>query len=82
MDELKKKRDQIDNIDQQIMTLLNDRFDISIEVGNIKKKNNILVLDGNREEVILNKTTNLSHSPQIKEVYKAIMQQSKSLQRK
>lgn len=82
MDELNNKRTEIDSIDQEVMGLLSRRFDLSIEIGNIKKQNNIQVLDGNREQVILEKISNYSHSPQIKEIYKTIMEQSKSLQRK
>ena len=82
MDELNNKRTEIDNIDQQLMLLLSKRFDLSIEIGDIKKQENIQVLDGNREQIILDKVSNFSHSPQIKEIYKTIMEQSKSLQRK
>jgi len=82
MDKLLETRNQIDDIDNQLMELLDKRYDLSIEVGNIKKENNSHILDSNREEIILNKTTNLRHSQAIKNVYISIMEQSKKLQRK
>lgn len=82
MDTIAKKRKEIDAIDDSIMALLNKRFDLALEIGDQKKKENINVLDTNREEKILNKTSNFSHSPQIDVVYKSIMSESKKLQRK
>lgn len=82
MDRLSKKRIEIDKIDSEIMKLLNHRFDISIEVGEIKKEEELYVLDSTRENRILDKTNKYSHSPQIKNVYKEIMLQSKTLQGK
>lgn len=82
MDELKNLRQQIDSIDETLMSLLNERFDISLSVGAYKKENKVRVLDSSRENFILDKISKYSHSPQIREIYKVIMAQSKSLQRK
>lgn len=82
MDKLLDLRSQIDEIDTQIMDLLDKRYDISIEVGNIKKETKTIVLDSNREKYILDKTSKLSHSLAVKNVYIAIMDESKKLQRK
>ena len=82
MDKLLKSRNRIDQIDTQIMELLDERYSLSIEIGNIKKESNAPVLDSNREQIILDKTSQLSHSLAIKNVYKSIMKESKNLQRK
>lgn len=82
MDALKDLRNQIDQIDNQIMDLLDKRFNITQQVGDYKKQHNIQVLDQNREKSISAKTSKYSHSPQIDNVYKAIMKESKSQQRK
>jgi monofunctional chorismate mutase len=82
MDKLQQARLNIDELDKQIMDLLDKRFDLSIEVGKIKQANSTQVLDTNREQIILDKITKYSHSPQISTIYKTIMNESKSLQRK
>jgi chorismate mutase len=82
MDKLLVKRSKIDEIDNMIMQLLDDRFQLSTEIGDIKRQQSTPVLDSNREQVVLNKTSKYSHSPQIGSVYMCIMEQSKLLQRK
>ncbi len=82
MDQIGKLRNEIDIIDSTIMNLLETRFLIAKKIGLIKQRENITVLDTNREETILRKTTNYSHSPQIKNIYITIMNESKNIQRK
>ena len=82
MDKLINARNQIDIIDNQIMELLDKRYELSIEIGNIKKESKSQVLDSNREQLILNKTSKLRHSLAISKVYQSIMLESKTLQRK
>lgn len=82
MDQIKKLRNEIDVLDNKIMELLETRFLISKQIGEAKKKSNTQVLDSNREETILLKTTKFSHSPQISSIYKTIMNESKNIQRK
>lgn len=82
MDDLKRLRQEIDILDEKIMQLLEQRFDISLAVGIVKKSSDIQVLDSKREDEIFLKTSSFRHSPQLLEIYKTIMEQSKSLQRK
>lgn len=82
MDKLLKSRNRIDEIDNQIMALLDERYDLSIKIGDIKKLQKTSVLDTNREDTILDKTSKLRHSLAIKNVYISIMSESKKLQRK
>lgn len=82
MDRLVKSRNRIDEIDDAIMQLLDERYDLSMEIGEIKKKQKTQVLDANREQIILDKTSKLRHSHSIKNVYHTIMDESKKLQRK
>ena len=81
MDKLEKLRVKINEIDDEIMSLLDKRFNLSIEVGKVKSISNTSVLDTKREDYILDKTSKYSHSPEIDIVYKKIMEKSKSLQR-
>jgi chorismate mutase len=55
---------------------------LTTEIGQLKQVENKLVLDSNREQIILDKTAKFSHSPQLSTIYKTIMDESKSLQRK
>ena len=82
MDKLLEQRKRIDEIDNQIMDLLDERYDISIEIGNIKEESKTPVLDSGRELEVLKKTAKLRHSLAIKNVYTSIMEESKKLQRK
>jgi monofunctional chorismate mutase len=82
MDKLLDARSQIDKIDDQIMELLDERFALSIQIGTIKKEIKSPILDSNREQTILEKTSKLSHSHTIRNVYKSIMDESKKLQGK
>lgn len=82
MDSLKALRDVIDEVDDQIMSLLNKRFDISNKIGSVKSNSKKDILDIKREEYVLNKIKKYSHSPQIELVYRVIMSESKNIQRR
>lgn len=46
-------RDKINIIDLEILQKLRERMVVSKEIGLYKKKNNILILDNKREELLL-----------------------------
>ena len=78
-------RGKIDNIDNQIIELLDERFDVAKAIGEEKKKNNIQVLDSKREQVILDKVDSKAskeHAEYIKQIYIKIMEESKEYQNK
>ena len=82
MDKIIALRNRINSIDDQIMLLLNERYDISNQIGEIKSNSKISILDKNREEYVLDKTKQHGHSPQIESVYRTIMSESKNIQRR
>lgn len=82
MDSINNLRKNINDIDKKIMDLLNERFENSVKVGLVKLKSSINILDTKREDEILEKCKNLKYESQIIEVYKTVMKESKSLQRK
>lgn len=82
MDKINELRRKIDEIDDEIMSLLDKRFFITKEVGEVKKTISKDVFDPNREKNIFIKTSNFSHYPEIKSIYEHIMNVSKSQQRK
>ncbi|MBN9648516.1 chorismate mutase [Terrisporobacter glycolicus] len=59
MDNLKKYRDEIDEIDKQITELFERRMDISREISICKKEQEIGILNAKREEEVIQK--NLSY---------------------
>lgn len=81
---LKKQRQEIDRIDQEIISLLEARLDVVNEVVGIKEQENIEVLDSDREKKILDKVgatvINKEYAPVIKELYQEMMRVSKEYQ--
>ena len=82
MDKINELRDKIDLLDDEIMSLLDKRLSLGIKIGNQKSISKTSILDTKREQFILNKTSKCSHSPEIDDIYKLIMNKSKLLQRK
>ncbi len=82
MDKIIKLRGRIDEIDNEIMKLLSERYEISDRIGDIKSTSKVQILDQKREEYVLNKTKKHSHSPQLELVYRTIMGESKNIQRR
>ena len=82
MDKILNLRQLIDELDNKIMSLLEERFSLSLEIGKQKTLAKIDALDMKRKNVILDKTSKYNHFQNIGVVYKTIMDESKSLQRK
>lgn len=90
--ELRVLREQLDEIDDQLIRLLLKRFDLTANVGILKMKYNKEIIDSSREIAIINKieeqvkgllnTQNNEEALYIVEVYKEIMKQSKMQQGK
>lgn len=79
---LNKYREQIDKIDNDLIELLEQRFEITRQVGEYKKENNIEVLNSDRERAIVSKieALNLECESQVNEIYLAILKTSKEQQ--
>ncbi len=83
MDELKKLREKIDEIDGEIVGMLNRRFALSVEVGQLKAEKGAAVLVSGREEEIksrLAKTSRPGFEKSISGVYDRIFEESRLLQ--
>ena len=86
--ELDNLRVKINNIDNELIKLLNDRMNISIEIGEYKKSKNMKVFDKEREENLLNKLIEINNQTIdkkideefIKDLWDKIMNFSKNLQ--
>ncbi|MFC6346509.1 chorismate mutase [Vagococcus carniphilus] len=82
---LEKIRDEINQIDQEIVKLLEKRYICVDEVVRIKKENNIPVLDNNREKEVREKIANSIEKTEYKEAivetFQQIMDVSKEYQK-
>ncbi|MBP1044047.1 chorismate mutase [Vagococcus sp. BWB3-3] len=83
---LSQQREKIDQLDQQIVALLEERMTVVTEVARIKAENQLAILDGQREEALLAKIRHYVKDDQyeesIVEVYQAMLLISKNYQRK
>ncbi|MEG0291656.1 MAG: chorismate mutase [Anaerovoracaceae bacterium] len=80
---LKNFRNEIDEIDSEILKLLDERMAVALKVAKYKEANKLPVLNSNREQDIFNnieqKVSN-DIKDYIKEIYKEILNQSKLYQ--
>jgi len=81
---LAHERQHINQIDQQIVHLLNQRFDTVTTIGTLKQAAQLPVLDQQREERVLdqvaNKSQTAAHTPYLQAIYQAIMLNSRAYQ--
>lgn len=79
---LDKYRQQIDLLDEQIIELLEARFEITSQIGEYKREHQIPVLNEGREQQIINKleALELTHQREVTAVYLALMNVSKGQQ--
>ena len=85
MDDLKDLRAEIDKLDTDLVKILNERFKLSLAVGEVKKKKGSPILVSGREDQIKSRLIGLS-LPEFEEpiigVYEKIFEESKKLQNK
>ncbi|WP_314067827.1 chorismate mutase [uncultured Vagococcus sp.] len=81
---LSQQREKIDQLDKQIVALLEERMTVVTEVARIKAENQLAVLDGQREVVLLDKVRHYvkeaEYEESIVEVYRAMLTISKNYQ--
>ena len=82
MDKIIKYRENIDFIDNNILVLLKERFEIVKKIKEIKKKNKIEILDKEREKNIYDNIYNNFNEYYIyfKPIYEIILKESKIVQ--
>jgi len=88
-DKLKQLREQIDSIDNEILTLLNKRMEIVKKVGELKNNTNAPIYRPEREKEIIERLAKLSKSQngiltkeEIEAIFLEIFAISRSLERK
>lgn len=85
MSELDEYRKQIDSIDKELIELFEKRMNIAIKVGKYKRKNNLPIFNGKREEEVVEKNVrnlnNSNYSDITRRFFENIMELSRSLQK-
>ena len=79
MKDLGELREQIDNIDGQIMRLLRERFGTVREVAEYKRAHGLEVLQESREAEVLGRITG-EYAEYMREIYAAVLKTSRDLQ--
>ena len=77
-------RENIDEVDEELLKVLNRRAELVIEVGQIKQKENIEVLDPDREAQLMASLSTLNDGPiedeMLKDLFQSIIDILKRLQ--
>jgi chorismate mutase len=78
-------RKRIDEIDQQLVKLLNERSQCAVEIGQIKKKLNVPAWQPKREAEILRNVVKSNRGPlddaAIRRLFERIIDEARSLER-
>ncbi len=74
--ELREKRRKIDLIDQKLLSLLNQRLSIALQIGKIKRERGEKIYNPKREREILKKLNLINRGPlkedDLKRIFKTI----------
>jgi len=78
-------RKKIDELDEQIVKLLNERAACAIAIGDIKRNNGAAIYEPQREQQVIAHARKANAGPladeQVKDIYERIMDIMRSLQR-
>ena len=79
-------RNKIDEIDSSLVSLFENRMEIVLRIAEYKKKNNLEIRDGFREEAVIKKNLYLVKNKnlllEVEEFFKSVMEISRRLQNK
>ena len=84
MEDLDNLRTGINEIDNQIFSLLIQRLGLVYNIGSVKKNNNLEILDKERENNIYSRIDSQYHGRNglfLKDIYKTVMNESKRIQK-
>ena len=86
MNELENLREKIDTKDKEMIDLIEKRMDIVADIAAYKIKNNLPVLNQNREDIVVSKVKstvkNKDYADSAADLIKDIMEISKKFQQK
>ena len=80
--EMDALREEINNLDQELLELLEERFLLCEQIGEIKKENNLPIEDKKREAQIIQTKVNSTSLDRefVKNLYALILAESKRIQ--
>jgi len=79
-EEIQRRREEIDKIDESVMFLLDKRMDLASQIGDIKRTCNVPVYHNGREKEILDRVERNRYGETIKNIYYVIIGESKKIQ--
>lgn len=83
-DELCKRREEIDQVDDALLRLLNQRAQLACAVASVKRCSSMPVYDGRREQQILERICASNHGPLdsqgITRIFRCIIHESRKLE--
>ncbi len=82
IEQLNNERRIIDEIDEEIASLLVSRFGVVKRIKYLKRKMNLEIHNSARETEVLEKLRTKEHSEYLLEVFNKIMEESRKLQQK
>ena len=86
MNELENLRERIDTIDKELIALFEERMNIVNDIAEYKIKNNLPILNQNREDIVVSKVKstvkNKDYTDSATNLIKDIMEISKKFQQK
>ena len=68
-------RENIDKVDAELLRLLNQRAELVLKVGELKKANNLAVIHADREKVLLTRLCEQNSGPLPQEIVVQLFQQ-------
>lgn len=82
--ELEALREELSNLDKELMEILEERFALCEEIGEIKREENIPIEDSKQEALIIQSNANSTslNKEFVKNLFSLIFEESKSLQAK
>ncbi len=85
MSELENLRKRIDELDEQLVKLLNERASCAVEIGHIKKQLKMQTWQPDREAAILRNIVKSNHGPlddaAVRRLFERIIDEARSLER-
>ncbi len=82
---LNEIRNSITEVDEKIVKLLEKRFNLCLQVGQYKKKNNLPIFDEEREKIVIKKCSQLledsNYCIYLQNIYEEIMNTCKEIQK-
>lgn len=80
-EQLKELREQIDQIDRQMVELFEKRMDVVCQVAEYKRRNGLPILQTDREKVVLEKAKGLLRNKEYEQALESFMGHLMSLSR-